>query len=94
LNEAHPVKQWWEEPDKTKTGTLFTGFTGAKSTNTDAEGAATENSFFFEVLETHENLVCGIMLASENQISFAYWYKITNTDAEGAEKRKQLFSKF
>ena len=50
LKEAHPVKQWWEEPDKTKTGTQFFKSTNTdaegKSTNTDAEGAATEDSFF------------------------------------------------
>jgi hypothetical protein len=66
-----------------------------KSTNTDAEGAATENRFFFEVTDTHKKKIsasCSPMKI--RTVYLLYWYKNTNTDAEGAEKRKQFFSKF
>ena len=63
LKEAHPVKQWWEEPDKTKTGTQFICFTGAKvqiltqkaRVQTLTQKALQQKTVFFEVIETHKN---------------------------------------
>jgi hypothetical protein len=54
LKEAHPVKQWWEEPDKTKTGTQFACFTGAK-VQILTQKALQQEKKISGVIDTHKN---------------------------------------